>query len=168
MLYEIISEIADEINQHFQLRFGIAEEKLIVSNLVNNDGSLAVEKDNVVLSIVNIQEEKHIINKNFGGSRPVSLNLFLLFTTTFSGSMSGEGLKFLSEIVAFFQAENVYEIEGNKLIFELYNLDFGEQNNLWASLGAKYNPAVIYKVGLVTIDESMPPSTLSYSTDFPE
>ena len=39
------------------------------------------------------------------------------------------------------------------LIVELYSLSFEQQNQLWASLGGKYMPSVVYKVRLVVIDK---------------
>ena len=169
MIYEVLSEISELLNQYFKMRFGIAEDKLIISNLVNNDGTEAVERDRVVLSLVGLQEEKMLYNRVPSTSNPpVSLYLYILFSTTFYGNMASEGLKFISEIIGFFQADNVFELEGNKVIFEIHNLDFGMQNNLWASIGAKYTPSVLYKAAMVTIDESMPPASLSVSTDFPE
>ncbi len=169
MIYEALDEIADELNQHFKLRFGITEDKLFISTIVNNDGSDAIEKDNVIMHLVNIREEKLIANRhNSGGNPPVSLNLYILFTTNFSGKLISEGIKFISEIIGFFQSDNVIEAPGTKLIMELQNLDFQEQNSLWASLGAKYSPSVVYKARMVTIDEGMPTSTLIPPSEFPD
>ena len=122
------------------------------------------------MNAVNIEEEKFIINKAAGqGSRDsISLNLKILFTSTYTGRSSAEGLKFLSEIILFFRQENAMEIEGNKLSFEFANLSLAEQNNLWAAMGAKYSPSVVFNVGLVTIDDGMPVAELEPPSDFPE
>ena len=156
MIYEALTEIAEALNQHFRLRFGIVEDKLFISNLVNNDGSDAIEKDSVILYLVNIQEEKLLKNKgNPGDNPPISLSIILLFTTTFTGKRQSEGLKFIQEIIGFFQQDKTMEIEGNRLTFEFFNLEVTSQNSLWSSLGAKYSTSVLYKVGLIHIDESM-------------
>lgn len=169
MIYEALDEIADELNQHFKLRFGITEDKLFISTIVNNDGSDALEKDNVILHLVNIREEKLIANRhNTGGNPPVSLNLYILFTTNFTGKLISEGIKFISEIIGYFQADNVIETSGGRIVMELQNLDFQEQNSLWASLGAKYSPSIVYKARLVNIDEGMVSSSLSPASSFPD
>ena len=84
MFFEVLEEIGSQLNSRFQSRFGLAEEKLFISNLVNNDGSAAIENDTVVMTIVNIEEEKHLIGR--GGSRDsISFNLMILFTSTYTG-----------------------------------------------------------------------------------
>lgn len=168
MLYEILTEISDQLNQHFKLRFGVPEDKLFVSNVVNNDGSEPIEKDSVLLSLVNIQEEKTIINAgNPADDSPVLLSLILLFSTTFTGKRYAEGLKFIAEIVGFFQQNKYLEIEGEKISFEIFNVELTQQNTLWTTLGAKYNPSIAYIARFVKIDESLETETYVPASDFP-
>ena len=169
MIYEALTEIAEQVNQHFKLRFGITEDKLFISNVVNNDGSDAIEKDSVILSLINLQEEKKLLNKaNPNDNPPISLRMLLLFSTTFSGKRQTEALKFIQEIIGFFQQDKVIETADSRLIFEFFNVDLGLQNNLWASLGAKYSTSVVYSVGLIHIDESMDSEEYVPSQAFPE
>ena len=37
---------------------------------------------------------------------------------------------------------------------ELHTMTFEQQNHLWGALGAKYMPSVMYKVGVIDIDDS--------------
>ena len=168
MIYDALTDITDELNQHFKLRFGIAEDKIFISNVVNNDGSDAIEKDSVILSLINLQEEKRLLNKaNPSDNPPISLNMLLLFTTTFTGKRQTEAIKFIQEIIGFFQQDKVIETAESRLIFEFYNLTLPEQNNLWASLGAKYSTSVVYKVRTINIDESMDAEDLEPTKLFP-
>jgi len=168
MLYEVLTEVSEQINQHFKLRFGITEDKLFVSNLVNNDGSETIEKDSVLMSIVNIEEEKQLLNRgNPADNSAVLLNIFVLFSTTFTGDRYLEGIKFISEIVGFFQQNKYLDVEGERISFEVVNVELTQQNTLWSSLGAKYNTAVIYKAGLIKIDENMTPEPYVPAQDFP-
>ena len=168
MLYEVISEIALELNTHFKLRFGLPEDKLFVSNIVNNDGSEAIEKDSIIFSVVNIEEEKLLGNrKNISDNVPVSLKIIVLFTSTFTGDRYPEGLKFIAEIVGYFQQNRYMEIEGNRLNIEIFNININDQNSLWASLGAKYNASIAYQIGLIKIDESMTPEPYVPAQNFP-
>jgi hypothetical protein len=64
--------------------------------------------------------------------------------------------------VAFFQAKPVFTAQGSasfpreleRLSMELVSLDYALLNNLWAALGAKYLPSVVYKARMLTIQES--------------
>ena len=171
MIFEVLNDIQEQLNQHFKLRFSLAEDKLLLSTLVNNDGTNAVENELVVMMPVSMQEEKHLYARNnpATGSPPtVSLNILLLFTTTFTGKSTSEGLKFLSEIISYFLQNNSMDIEGNKISIDFYNVDINEQNSLWASLGAKYTPSVVYKLSLIQITEDMPTSEITFASDFPE
>jgi hypothetical protein len=104
---------------------------------------------------------------------PVELNLYLLFVA--HNSHYETALRDLSDIVGFFQGSPVFDEQkfpslnsgvsnpGNKpwqlierLSFQLHNLSFEQQNNLWAMLGGKYIPSVVYKMNLLTVFETRP------------
>ena len=140
----------------------------MVSGLVNQDGSLVVKDDNrIILSLVMVQEEKMGAYKSTGavtpgGVKPVYLNLFFLFSASFNEKLMLDALKFISAVVAFFQNKPVFTPQNSralgpgleKLTFEIFNLNVQEHSNLWSALGAKYLPSVLYKVRVVTIEES--------------
>lgn len=171
MIFEAIDFITKELNNYIKLKSNISDEKVILSNIVNQDGSLAFNDDNkIAASIVNIHEEKIINASQNSNNRhtsntnpPVCLNLYILFSSHFNAGLKSEALKFISMIIGFFQANKVFDsasypdLDDNidKLIFEMYNLDFQEQNLLWGSLGAKYTPSVIYKARTLIVDEGM-------------
>jgi hypothetical protein len=102
---------------------------------------------------------------------PVELNLFVLFAA--HNSNYETSLRDLSDVIAFFQANPVFDeqkypalnatVENpsnkpwqliEKLSFRLHSLTFEQQNNIWAMLGAKYIPSVVYKVNLLTFFET--------------
>jgi hypothetical protein len=102
---------------------------------------------------------------------PVELNLFILFAA--HNSNYETSLRDLSDVVSFFQSNPVFDEQNypalnatvdkpdnkpwqliEKLSFRLYNLTFEQQNNLWAMLGAKYIPSVIYRMNLLTFFET--------------
>jgi hypothetical protein len=69
----------------------------------------------------------------------------------------------LSYILQFFQYQNVFtpishpalDSRIQKLIVDLYSLNFEQVNHLWSTLGGKYLPSVLYKVRQVTVDEDI-------------
>lgn len=178
MIETVVNTAALELNEFFRVKFGIAEDRVVVSGLVNQDGSLAVKDDNrIILSVVMIQEEKMGVYKNAGpippgGVKPIHLNLYLLFSASFNEKLTLEALKFLSATIAFFQNKPVFTSSNSstlgagldKISFEISNMNVQEQSNLWSALGAKYLPSVLYKVRVVTIDEQMlTPETIDVS-----
>jgi hypothetical protein len=172
MIYEALSYVTGALNEYLRIRFDINEDKVIISNLINQDGTSAVKDENkIIFTLVNVQEERMLISGNsvspgskglFSQGNPsIPLNLFVLISTSFTGALTEEALKFLAVVIGFFQGKNVFTslnspglpLQIGKLIFEMYNLSFQEQNNLWGSMGAKYVPSILYKVRMVTIDE---------------
>ena len=55
MIHNLMPVIGSELNEYFKSKFEIDEDRLVVSNLINHDGSVAVEGNNkVVFHLVNI------------------------------------------------------------------------------------------------------------------
>jgi len=169
MIDSVVQTVANELNEFFRLKFGIQEDRVVISNLVNQDGSLAIKDDNrIIISLAMIQEEKMGAYKSAGsispgGVKPVYLNLFLLFSASFNEKLNIDALKFISAVIAFFQNKPVFNQQNSstlnegleKLSFEISNMSVQEQSNLWSAIGAKYLPSILYKVRVVTIDEKM-------------
>ena len=43
-----------------------------------------------------------------------------------------------------------------RLMINLHPITFEQQNNLWASLGAKYMPSVVYKIRTISFTDAEP------------
>ncbi|CAL1518621.1 DUF4255 domain-containing protein [Chitinophaga sp. MM2321] len=172
MIYEALNCIIDEINNNLKRKLRINEDKVILSGLVNQDGSIAVQGENkMVVTLINVEKETTGISA--AGTRTgaagtssapkVSINLYVLFTAYFSSNNYAEALHFLSFTIAFFQSKNVFTHADtptlssgiNKLVFEMESPGAEKLNNIWATLGAKYMPSVLYKVRMLNFDESI-------------
>jgi len=172
MIDKALNFLLDELNSFLGRRFQSNENAAVLSSLVNPDGTIPLPIENkIILTLANIERES--MAANGGGqpgflegprsraSPPLNLNLYVLVAANF-GNNYAESIKFLSNAVAFFQAKPVFTAQGSamfpreleRLSFELVNLDFSLLNNLWAALGAKYLPSVVYKVRMVTIQEA--------------
>lgn len=178
MIASVLQIVAKELNEFFKLKFGINEERVVISNLVNLDGSAAVEDENrVILSLVLIQEEKMGAYKasgsiSPGGVKPIAINLFLLFSASFNEKLNIDALKFISAVISFFQSKPVFTPQNSseltsgmeKLSFEIYNLSISEQSNLWSTIGGKYMPSILYRVRVISVDEgSLMPESIEVS-----
>jgi len=155
--------------------------------IIKFDGSIAVPDNSLGLTLVNVEEERVVKSQKsvtIATDRQVShinpeikLNLYMLITANFNNYNTGLG--FLSGAIRFFQSKNVFTHENTpdlhpdieKLIAELYSLNFEQQNHLWSSLGAKYLPSVMYRLRMITIqevqkrDEQIPISTVNLSIE---
>lgn len=169
MIHQAIQFVISELNAYLNLRSpSLAPDRVVLDSLFDAGGNINADaKEKVVLSVVNVQEDPvyhsvKLYEKRPDGSaemvRPeVRVNLFLLFVANISDY--DESLKALEHVISFFQARHVFNYSGipslsdqaGRMVFELYSMTFEQQNHLWGALGAKYQPSVMYKVGLVGI-----------------
>jgi len=155
MIHEFIPIIASELRDFLDSRFDAPDDVVKLSNIVNQDGSLAIMEENkVIVSLINIERDG--TNQMGGGGMfrgelPVHINLYVLFSAYFTDY--AESLKFISGVVGFFQGTPTFTHGGNTVKIELHNIDFRELSNLWAALGAKYIPSVVYKIRTLNMDE---------------
>jgi hypothetical protein len=174
MISQALMYIAGKINQAFFTPAGTP--RVILGNVtILNDP--AVTESNVLLSLVNIEEEKLLRNpENFVRrdqsviyrNPPMHFNTTLIFgaylpntnnlTTNYEESVSK-----IQRIIGFFQRQSVFDrslfpdlpagIE--KLVFELVSLNLEQLHHLWSMLGGKYIPSVVYRMRMVIIDEAL-------------
>jgi hypothetical protein len=170
MINEALTCLTEEINEYFRNKLKVTEEKVILSGIVNQDGSVAIQGENkVVVTLVNIEQEPITKSNTLMGSRqgsgaipPVKINLYILFSAYFTGTNYSESLRFLSFIIAFLQEKNVFSSSNtprldssiDKISLEMVSLTTDKLNNLWASLGAKYMPSVLYKMRMLSFHSS--------------
>jgi len=146
-------------------------EHIVIGSVFNEKGEMQVGAGDVAIMIANIEEEKIFkaqlqkqrrTDNDIEVANPeIKLNLYVLVAAnpgTNAGSYDA-ALKRLSEVVTYFQGTSFFDKTDypeldpiEYLVVELYSLSFEQQNQLWASLGGKYMPSVIYKVRLVVID----------------
>ena len=94
MIDRVLDAIAKEINNFLKSKHGITDDKLIMSNLVNADGSMAVQEvDRIVMTLAGIDQERSQSNVStyqptargsFVKKRPaVNINLYIIYCRTF-------------------------------------------------------------------------------------
>lgn len=171
MIDAAVSHIARELNHYLKRTFSLTEDVVVVSSILEQDGTVATHANNkIVVSLVNITRDttpfrqKGLLNsgadRSVVSSQPVFLNLHLMFAACFSGSNYQQGLRFLSNTIAFFQGRPVFDHHGSpemnrqidRLIMDIENLDINELSSLWSIISGKYLPSVLYKVRMVTVD----------------
>ena len=147
IINDSLNFIAGELNQHFKSSFNLSEDKVIVSNVVNHDGSIPIVfEDKVGITFINIE------SLETNGSKDLHLNI--LISSNFNDYQ--ESLKFLSQVILFFKksfefTKVDYPGIGNnttKISLELYKTDF----EILKHFGLKAIPSINYKVQLLTTE----------------
>lgn len=166
MIHDALTFLANELNEHFKTLFKIDEDMVILSSLKNADGASGLQGENkVVLTLVNIEEEKTLKNATTPArgdtgvmpQPPIALNLHVLISTHFTGNNYPESLKYISEVISFFHHKNVFTPQTSpnlatgidKLIMELNSKTLDENNAVWQMLGSTYTPSIACKVRFI-------------------
>jgi hypothetical protein len=171
MIDVAISQIANQLNQFLKRSFDLNEDIVVISNILEQDGTVASNVDNkLVIFLINVEKDtvpfRPQNNDTAGLHRsvvrfpPIYLNLYLMVAGHFNGSNYPEALKFLSNTVSFFQRHPVLDHENSpdmdsrieKLILDIENLNIKDLSTLWSAITGKYLPSIIYKVRMVAFD----------------
>jgi Pvc16 N-terminal domain len=165
-----LGAIAAQLNQALRRGFGLREDLVVLSNLHEQDGSVALQVDNrIVVSLVNIERDT-LPQRDAPGARPgqrgvvapgpVYLNLHVLFAAHFAAANYAEALKMIAATIGHFQArpvldhQNMPELDPriDRLALDIANLGIAELSQLWSILSGKYLPSVLYRVRMVAVD----------------
>lgn len=173
MIYPALSYIREALNESFRNEFSITENKVVLSNIINPDGSTVAKIENkIVFFLLNLDEEaalKNNINRHsthesggFNKKKPnIYLNLHIIFCANFIGANYTEGLRYLSALIRFFQNKNILKPDfatsnpnDNKLLVELCKLDYSDMSHVWSSIGSKMLPSAVYKIRLLSMEDT--------------
>lgn len=171
MIDKALYFLKQELNEYFKLKTG-DDKKVALSAIVAQNGNTLVKEHTIGMMMVNVEEERMMRgavpqtimnNGKYTFANPeLKLNLYVLFASHHEDHF--EALKLISHVVQFFQGKHVFDNKESpqlgeqieEIAVDLYTLNFEHQNQLWASIGAKYMPSVVYRVRLVTINEKIP------------
>jgi hypothetical protein len=185
MLNETLQFLKDELNSYLHVRTGSTTDVIKVCSIVDETGKYAFEKDLIGVSIINIEEERilkshlnqyeMVNNQHVMVAPELKLNLYILFAANFK--LYDVGLRYLSLLLTFFQAHPVFtpveypdlDQRIERLVVELQCPSFEQLNQIWAFIGARQLPSVIYKVRMVPLRETaqsavQPPLTIISAT----
>jgi Pvc16 N-terminal domain len=185
MISHALTIVLNELEHHFDSVYATgASTQVELGNIGegftgggNNGG---VNRDMLVISIVNIKEEKTLKNvpnyvrddislKASYENPPVFANFLILVTATHTNYTNA--LLVLSRTLRFFQSKNVFtqdnvlpasintdapnnvldQLETFKLIFDLYSPNIEEVNHLWGTLGGKQYPFALYMMRMLDL-----------------
>lgn len=167
LIYDTLLLVAEELNTF--LDPGNPQKPLSLSNIsMFNDGDDSASlKDKLILSLVNIEEDRiaktpdNFIRQGLTTiyrNLPLHFNITLIFSATHNYE---KALPLIEGVIRFFQVKNVFDKsnttgldeEINRVVFDLTSLNLEQMHQLWTSLGGKYIPSVIFKMRMMQIDE---------------
>lgn len=171
MIDTALAHIATQLNQNFRRNFQVAEDLVVLSNLLELSGAqVPTVANKLVLFLSSIERDTTAYRANergtplqtssLSGPAPVYLNLLVMFAANFSGSNYPEALKFLSSTIAYFQGTPVLDHHNTRdldprierLVLNIENLSSSELHSLWSVHGGRYLPSVLYRVRMVWLD----------------
>jgi len=173
MIGAAIVRVAQELNAALRRRAQATEDLVVVSNLLELDGTVSPHSvDKVSAFLVNVEREptvqRGLSRVDRGGDRvglaqqPVHLNLLVMFAANFSGPKYPEALKLISHTAAFFQGRPSFDPQNtpgldpglDRLTLEIENLSIADLGNLWGVLGGRYVPSILYRMRMIVIDSA--------------
>ena len=171
MVDKVLEFIVAELNSYLRARTGSMSNKVKLSSIVDDTGKYALDEDSVGMTIINIEEDRVVKDQlrdhkirdgRYITSQPkLKLNLFIMCAANFK--KYDQSLKYITHILTFFQARPVFAPESypalgsdiERLVIELQKLNYDQLNQIWAYIGGKQLPSVVYRIGMVSLqDES--------------
>ncbi len=169
MIYAAVSHISSQLNQFLKRSFDLVEDVVVMSNILEQDGTLAANINNkLVVVLVNVTKETTPVRSPQLGNfekiatapPPLFINLYVMVAAHFSAGNYAEALKFLSNAVSFFQRQPVFDHQLtpdldrriDRLVLDIENLNTQDLSSLWGILSGKYLPSVLYRVRMVCFD----------------
>ena len=184
MISHALTIVINEMNQHlvdvYQMTLPVAGMGNLAEGFAGSPGSNGVSRNMLILSVVNVKEEKALKNlpnhvrddallKVSYENPPVFLNLQILVSATHTNY--SDALLVLSRAICFFQHKNVFtqdnvspnsitlnapnnsldQLVSFKLIFDLYSPSMEEVNHLWGTLGGKQYPSVWFMLRMLDL-----------------
>ena len=172
MLHLAADFLTRELNAWLVARTGGPFGSALLTRIVTDTGRWAIPDDQIGVALVNVEEERALRSQvpqtQFADGRHVvvepeiKLNMHLLFAAQFR--QYDQGLRQLSLVLTFFQAHPAFTSERNpgldprieRLTAELVTLTYEQLNQLWAAIGGKQIPSVVYRFRLVAIQDTEP------------
>lgn len=169
MIAAALGLIASQLNESLRRGFRSVEDPVVLSNLVDADGSaVPLAANKLAMFLLNVERE--IASRapgrlDSGKGRiglqvpPLHVNLLLMFAANFSGPGYPEALKLIGATLAFFQSRPVFDHANSpeldrdieKMVLELEPLGIADLGNVWGILGGHYVPSVMYRLRMITI-----------------
>lgn len=176
MVDAALSFLTNELNSYISARMGPGL-RADLSRIVDDAGRHALTEP-LGVYLVGVEEERafraqlpsvtHVNGQAIERQPELQLNLYMLIAAGINPSPNSNGyrtaLTHLGVALTFFQSHSVFTPDRypaldpslSKLTVELVSLSFEQLNQVWAAIGGKQLPAVMYKVRTVIVQDAEP------------
>ena len=170
MIQAAINHLATQLNAYLKRTNNLMEDIVVVSSLLEADGSAAAHANNkLILFLTNIEKDtvpqrasQRVAGSDGRGiasSQPLYLNLYIMLAANFSGANYAESLKFISKAISYFQIHSIFDRQSSpdmdaridRLVLDIENLNIQDLSNMWGLFGGKYLPSVYYRVRMISL-----------------
>ncbi|NQD38320.1 DUF4255 domain-containing protein [Permianibacter sp. IMCC34836] len=169
MLDVTLKFLAKELNTYLLLRTGSNFGEVELCQPVDDSGKWAIKEDVLGLSLINIEEERilrsqlpettYLNGQHVVLQPPLKLNLHVLFSARFK--QYDQALRQLSHVLTFFQSHLLFTPDHypgldpriEKLTLELLSPSYEQLNQIWAFIGGKQLPSVIYRLRMAVLQD---------------
>ncbi|MEO0974013.1 MAG: DUF4255 domain-containing protein [Pseudomonadota bacterium] len=168
MIDAAIEHLAARLNGELRTVFGMEEQVVVVSNILEQDGTNVPEVANkLAVFLVNLEKESAAQGRapRVGGgglavltAEPLHLNIYLMVAANYRGAAYTQGLRYLSAAASYFQRHPVFDRHNSpdlpapleRLVLDIENLSLQDLGTLWGALSGHYTPSLLYKVRTVS------------------
>jgi hypothetical protein len=172
MLDVALRFLQTELNSYQLTCLGSSFGNVEIGRPVDDNGKWAIKEDHIGVALINIEEERtlrsqlpettYVNGRHLVLEPELRLNLHVLFATNFK--QYDQALRQLSYVLTFFQAHPVFTVDRHpgldpriqKLSVELLSLTYEQLNQVWAFIGGRQLPSVIYRVRMVVLQDVAP------------
>ena len=173
MIAEVVAFLRDRLNKALPRdpADGAAED-LCVYVAAGRDDAVSFKSGALSILLIRIEEETTLRPPDLyarvaaDGKRQrvepeIRMNLYVLFVARFPDDYA-RALQHLAGVVRYFQNHRAFNRENSpelkedisQLAVELVTPSFSEQNEIWGTLRAAYQPSVLYKVKAVVFQDA--------------
>jgi hypothetical protein len=165
MIDSALACLAAQLDAHLQARAGTGPGRVVLARLVDDNGKWAISDDSIGVALVNVlMDHVHepaapVRSLEPGGvaaSAPaLNLNLSVLFAA--QSRQYPAALNHLTHVLAFFNEHPVFRRDqypalgpGVQMVeVTLEPLDYEQLSRVWACVGGKQVPSVVYRIRLI-------------------
>lgn len=161
MIYHTLRALVEQLNDFLRSTFTLSTD---IVQLVPVQGDADSATDNhVSVSIVGLEREtaagirferEAVGNSQLGTAPKWLVNANILFAVLFKEKQYGEAVRVLSAILLFLQRHTSFVVpeSGARYAIEPVNLSYADQASLWGMLGVSYQPSVLVRIRLLTVE----------------
>jgi hypothetical protein len=144
MLYTALNHITTQLNQHLRQHLQLAEDMVVLSNVIASDGSTEPATVNKVVLFLTHWQATAQLQPSSDAS---SLTVQLMCAANFGGSNYPEALKMLAASQVFFDENPVLTSPSSHQLHVTVESPSSEQMaQLWQVHGGTYLPSLLYRL----------------------